>query len=275
MEKSIKIITRKLNAIGNLIGYPYYFYPDGSYGKDANQAVVKVSSPLGVTEIKDPQPQHASIAERYTQNLASAKALDYLYANGDISPKRLNQEITGIIGWKNPDKEAPVGKRALCFTFHGWKYDDFMSNQDFSQNNHFSLYDIQGTSGKQNSFQLQELAKKHQIDIIALNHCLNYAQNGLSKGDCFLPSQEELRLVEPVFLDLVNQIESFDFGSSERVRNKRFGTNITILKHFLFTSNLVAPNAILCFLYYPEQAQAKFYTKDFNDCACIAPVFWI
>ena len=199
MEKSIKIITRKLNAIGNLIGYPYYFYPDGSYGKDANQAVVKVSSSLGVTEIKDPQPQHASIAERYTQNLASAKALDYLYANGDISPKRLNQEITGIIGWKNPDKEAPVGKRALCFTFHGWKYDDFMSNQDFSQNNHFSLYDIQGTSGKQNSFQLQELAKKHQIDI----------------------------------------------------------------------------NAILCFLYYPEQAQAKFYTKDFNDCACIAPVFWI
>ena len=131
MEKSIKIITRKLNAIGSQLGYPYYFYPDGSYGKDDTQAVVKVSSPLGQMEIKDIQLQHASIADLYTPNLPNAQALDYLYTNGEISHKRQDKEITGIIGWKNPDKEASVGKRALCFTFHGWKYDDFMSTISF------------------------------------------------------------------------------------------------------------------------------------------------
>lgn len=36
MEKNIKIIIRKLNAIGNQIGYPYYFYPDGTYGKETS-----------------------------------------------------------------------------------------------------------------------------------------------------------------------------------------------------------------------------------------------
>lgn len=275
MEKNIKIIIRKLNAIGNQIGYPYYFYPDGTYGKENINAIVSIKGPLGQVKLKEAAPTYASVAELYTKALEKANVLDYLYSDGTISPKRLNLEITGVIGWKNPDKDAPIGKRALCFTFNGWKYDDFMSNNDFSQNNQFSPHNINSPQGIKNSQLLQDLSEQNLVNILAVNHCLEYTGAGLQANDCFLPSIEEVKLTEPVFLDLVGKIENLSYGTSDKVRSKRFGTNSSLLKNFIFTSNFVAPNSIMCYLYYPGQDKGKFYAKDLNDCACIAPAFWM
>ncbi len=278
MEKNIKIITRKLNSIGSSIGYPFYIYGDGSYSakpKDGEVAVVTVACPLQQINLKENKPVYASVAEKYTPALANAQTLDYLYEDGTISPRRTNFPVTGIIGWKNPDANAPLGKRALCFSFYGWKYEDFMSKEDFSSANTLSKGGILSPSGSENTDKLLELADTAGLTFLAAEHARNLTGQGLQKGDCFLLSEAEAKLIAPVFEDIVNRIETLDFGTSEKVLNRRFGLNSNSLKNFIFTSTLHDPNKIECYMHNPAQPGGKFYDRDLNTSACIAPAFWI
>ena len=134
-----KLNLSQLNAIGKEIGYPFYLFKDGSYGrKFVNgrlNAIATIKQPFeadnlqekSFTEATEKKPQPIKmprssapiieLAKKVTaEQIAKAECGGKVYNNGSIVIRNgfSIAELSGYILWVNPDKTAPIGYRALC-----------------------------------------------------------------------------------------------------------------------------------------------------------------
>ena len=89
----------------------------------------------------------------------------------------------GVVSWVNPDKDAPVGKKALillpetfCSNWGCWKMVDATSFDD----------------GRLNTQKILKYASEHKLNFPAAEWCASYCKNGISQGEVFWPAVNQL-----------------------------------------------------------------------------------
>ena len=204
----------QLNAIGEEIGYPFYVFKDGSYGrKFVNghlNAIMTVKQPFVVdnlqekslTEatVKKPQPikmpQSSApiieLAKKVTaEQIAKAECGGKVYNNGSIVIRNgfSIAELSGYILWVNPDKTAPIGYRALCCV------PDFVEMKLIYLSLDKYLPDAIEAfpDGYANTKAIYKAFRLKGIKTEVWEYITNYAKNGLNPNDCFMISPAEMK----------------------------------------------------------------------------------
>ena len=112
----------------------------------------------------------------------------YAFAGGKFSPDpNAYPNCQGVVGWVNPDKNAPQGQRGLIVTPDEVK--KAWSDKD-CETNIKDEYD-----GKGNTEKLIAYGKKHKINFPAAEWCNTYCKNGVRPGEGFMPSKEQLKRI--------------------------------------------------------------------------------
>ncbi len=112
----------------------------------------------------------------------------YAFEGGKFSPdSKAYPNCQGVVGWINPDPNAPEGKRIYVVLPEQQKLQ--YSDKDY-ETRVTDLYD-----GKANTRNLVEYGKKQNIEFPAAEYAYNYCKNGVKQGEAFLPAREQLERV--------------------------------------------------------------------------------
>ena len=114
----------------------------------------------------------------------------YAFAGGKFSSNpKAYPNCQGVVGWINPDPNAPEGNRIYIVLpeQNSLKY-----SYEYCKTGVDDLYD-----GRANTKKLLEYGRKHGVKFPAAEFAFNYTKNGVKKGEAFLPAREQLvRLCE-------------------------------------------------------------------------------
>ncbi len=109
----------------------------------------------------------------------------YVFSSGVVSKdKNADSQISGVIIWKNSDESAEPGSRALMITLDRVKKAWSNLHRDFGGTNE--------VDGKANTQAILQSANKQGLQAPAAIYCNEYAERGVSAGEGFLPSKEQL-----------------------------------------------------------------------------------
>lgn len=109
----------------------------------------------------------------------------YVFSSGIISKdKDADSQISGVIVWKNSDENAKLGSRALLITLDRVKKAWSNLHKDFGGTN--------DVDGKANTQAILQSAANQGLKAPAAMYCNEYAERGVSAGEGFLPSKEQL-----------------------------------------------------------------------------------
>ena len=109
----------------------------------------------------------------------------YVFSSGIISKdKEADSQISGVIVWKNSDENAKLGSRALMITLDRVKKAWSNLHKDFGGTN--------DVDGKANTQAILQSAAHQGLQAPAAMYCNEYAERGVSAGEGFLPSKEQL-----------------------------------------------------------------------------------
>ncbi len=109
----------------------------------------------------------------------------YVFSSGIISKdKEADSQISGVIVWKNSDENAKLGSRALMITLDRVKKAWSNLHKDFGGTN--------DVDGKANTQAILQSAANQGLQAPAAMYCNEYAERGVSAGEGFLPSKEQL-----------------------------------------------------------------------------------
>jgi len=112
----------------------------------------------------------------------------YAFAGGKFSPNpNAYANCQGVVGWVNPDKNAPQGQRGLIVTLDEVKK---AWSDKHCETNIKDEYD-----GKGNTEKLIVYGKAHGISFPAAEWCAQYSQNGVRPGEGFMPASEQLKRI--------------------------------------------------------------------------------
>ena len=112
----------------------------------------------------------------------------YAFAGGKFSPDPDSYpNCQGVVGWVNPDKNAPQGQRGLIVTPDEVKK---AWSDKHCETNIKDEYD-----GKGNTEKLIAYGKAHDISFPAAEWCAQYSKNGVKPGEGFMPASEQLKLI--------------------------------------------------------------------------------
>ena len=112
----------------------------------------------------------------------------YAFAGGKFSPDPDSYpNCQGVVGWVNPDKNAPQGQRGLIVTLDEVKK---AWSDKHCETNIKDEYD-----GKGNTEKLIVYGKAHGISFPAAEWCAQYSQNGVRPGEGFMPASEQLKRI--------------------------------------------------------------------------------
>ena len=112
----------------------------------------------------------------------------YAFAGGKFSPNpNAYANCQGVVGWVNPDKNAPQGQRGLIVTLDEVKK---AWSDKHCETNIKDEYD-----GKGNTEKLIAYGKAHDISFPAAEWCAQYSQNGVRPGEGFMPASEQLKRI--------------------------------------------------------------------------------
>ena len=124
----------------------------------------------------------------------------YAFEGGKFSPDpKAYPNCQGVVGWINPDPNAPEGKRIYVVLPEQQKLQ--YSDKDY-ETRVTDLYD-----GKANTRNLVEYGKKHNIEFPAAEYAYNYCKNGVKQGEAFLPARKQLRLVVSNSVDIKESLK--------------------------------------------------------------------
>lgn len=109
---------------------------------------------------------------------------DFVYPSGLItSQAQKSIQAIGIVGWVNPDPNAPIGQRGFMLCCE--QEDRIWADK----------YEITGATdindGWRNTQSLLKLAKEKDCSFPAAEYCVNYSGNGIKAGDGFMASKEQ------------------------------------------------------------------------------------
>ena len=93
----------------------------------------------------------------------------------------------GVVGWINPDPNAPEGDRVYV-VLPEQKQVPYSSNYCYV--GAIDLYD-----GRSNTKKLIDYGKEHHIEFPAFEYAHNYTKNGVKQGEAFGLAREQLRQV--------------------------------------------------------------------------------
>ena len=112
----------------------------------------------------------------------------YAFAGGKFSPNPDSYpNCQGVVGWVNPDKNAPQGQRGLIVTPD--EVEKAWSDKD-CETNIKDEYD-----GKGNTEKLIAYGKKYKINFPAAEWCAQYSKNGVKPGEGFMPALKQLERI--------------------------------------------------------------------------------
>ena len=112
----------------------------------------------------------------------------YAFAGGKFSPNpNAYANCQGVVGWVNPDKNAPQGQRGLIVTLDEVKK---AWSDKHCETNIKDEYD-----GKGNTKELIAYGKAHDIAFPAAEWCAQYSKNGVNPGEGFMPASEQLKRI--------------------------------------------------------------------------------
>ena len=112
----------------------------------------------------------------------------YAFAGGKFSPDPDSYpNCQGVVGWVNPDKNAPQGQRGLIVTPDEVKK---AWSDKHCETNIKDEYD-----GKGNTEKLIAYGKAHDISFPAAEWCVRYSKNGVRPGDGFMPALKQLERI--------------------------------------------------------------------------------
>ena len=133
----------------------------------------------------------------------------YAFAGGKFSSEpEAYPNRQGVVGWVNPDKNAPVGHRGLIVT-----PDEFCARWSDGT----CAVGVENLSdGKSNTAKLLAYAKEHGIEFPAAEWCAEYDRNGIQLREGFLPAKEQLELIvahTPIVNQALERIYGCPLGS--------------------------------------------------------------
>ena len=112
----------------------------------------------------------------------------YAFAGGKFSPDpKAYANCQGVVGWVNPDKNAPEGQRGLIITPDEV---EMMWSDKYYETNIKDEYD-----GKGNTERLIAYGKKCKINFPAAEWCVAYCKNVVRPGEGFMPAKEQLKRI--------------------------------------------------------------------------------
>ena len=116
----------------------------------------------------------------------------YAFEGGKFSPdSKAYPNCQGVVGWINPDPNAPEGKRIYVVLPKQKKLSYYFSVDGIGVD---GLFD-----GRANTQKLIEYGKEHDIRFPAAEYTYNYCENGVKQGEAFLPAIEQLKRVSVFF----------------------------------------------------------------------------
>ena len=132
-------------------------------------------------ELKQPKKKNAS-------SFSEVEVGWYAFAGGKFSPDSdAYPNCQGVVGWVNPDKNAPEGQRGLIITPDEV---EMMWSDKYYETNIKDAYD-----GKGNTEKLIAYGKKCKINFPAAEWCAAYCKNGVRPGEGFMPAKEQLKRI--------------------------------------------------------------------------------
>ncbi len=132
-------------------------------------------------ELKQPKKKNAS-------SFSEVEVGWYAFAGGKFSPDSdAYPNCQGVVGWVNPDKNAPEGQRGLIITPDEV---EMMWSDKYYETNIKDEYD-----GKGNTEKLIAYGKKCKINFPAAEWCVAYCKNGVRPGEGFMPAKEQLKRI--------------------------------------------------------------------------------
>ena len=146
----------------------------------------------------------------------------------------------GVVSWVNPDKDAPVGKKALillpetfCSNWGCWKMVDATSFDD----------------GRLNTQKILRYASEHKLNFPAAEWCYAYSKNGVKPGEAFLAAKKQLEWIV-ANCDVIN-------SALEKIGGQ-------ILKGWIWSSSEYSSG----YAWYvgADAGDVDWCSKDFNYC---------
>ena len=202
------------------------------------------------------------IAEIFPADDVRSKALlyDFAFEGGKFSSDpNAYPNCQGVVGWINPDPDAPEGDRVYVILIVNGGYCYGRPEQlkrQFSDKNCFTgvtnEYD-----GRANTMKLLEYGKEHGVSFPAAEFAFNYCKNGVKKGEAFLPAKEQVDRVktnyesEDMMLNLPVigcACQGYMLSSTEISADKVWSCSTSSWKSDVFLKN--KPDTISCFLAY-------------------------
>ena len=185
MEEKIKVIEQVANWLGlSLQDVVEYWLEQHKVNK---KRICKIVEPEKV-QIYDSIFSADDIRSR-------TKLFWYAFEGRKFSPDpRAYPSCQGVVGWINPDPNAPEGERIYVVLPEQQKLQ--YSDKDYATRVS-DLYD-----GKANTRNLVEYGKKHNIEFPAAEYAYNYCKNGVKQGEAFLPARKQLERVIKNYYDI-------------------------------------------------------------------------
>ena len=188
-----------------------------------------------------------------------AKLFDYAFEGGKFSSdKDAYPNCQGVVGWINPDTNAPEGDRIYVVLIVN---DGFCGNNaeklklQFSNKNCFTgvtnEYD-----GKSNTMKLLQYGKEHGVSFPVAEYAFNYCQNGVKQGEAFIPASEQVNRVKANYdgmlvplMSIGCQRQGYMLSSTEISEDKVWSCST----YSIWESDVLLktePDSISCFIAY-------------------------
>ncbi len=167
-------------------GLPLFIYADGTISGQlipGAEQVGVVYKNVNCALSNTPESQIINVVA-CTEFLPMVKVGWYAFADGNFSPNPdAYEQLQGVVGWLNPDKDAPSGQRGLIV---------LAEVESLPWANARCVTRVWGDDGKYNTRLLLEYGKRNNIAFPAAEWCASYSQNGIKAGEAFLPSKLQL-----------------------------------------------------------------------------------
>ena len=140
---------------------------------------------------KAEEARRQKLAETFPADDVRSKALlyDYAFEGGKFSSnKDAYPNCQGVVGWINPDPDAPEGDRVYVILLIPYLELELPYSDEKCFVGTTDKYD-----GKSNTLKLLEYGKKHGVRFPVAELAFNYCKNGVKKGEAFSPAQEQLK----------------------------------------------------------------------------------
>ena len=126
--------------------------------------------------------------------------LDYAFEGGKFSTDhKAYPNCQGVVGWINPDPNAPEGERIYVVLPEQQK---LQYSTEYCYTGVTNLYD-----GRANTQKLIEYGRAHNVKFPAVEYAYNYCKNGVKQGEAFLPARKQLRLVVSNSVDIKESLK--------------------------------------------------------------------